>query len=101
MPLEASSFCRMSLTGYGAIDVFIGLAFFYVLLSTVSSAINEGIATALNLRAKDLERGIKQLLGDDETAKNAFYNAWRIKALSKPKRFLGFIPGLGDKKPSY
>jgi hypothetical protein len=97
----------MSITGNAAIDVFIGLAFLYVLLSTVSSAINEGIATALNLRAKDLEKGIKKLLGDDEAAKNAFYTAWRIEALSKPKRFLEStrlakrIPDLKDKKPSY
>ncbi len=91
----------MSITGNAAIDVFVGLAFLYLLLSTVCSAINEGIATALNLRAKDLEKGIKKLLGDDEDATNSFYKGWRIQALSKPKRFLGFIPGLGDKKPSY
>jgi hypothetical protein len=92
---------EVSFSGYGAIDVLIGLAFLYLLLSTVCSAINEAIATALNLRAKDLEKGIRKLLGDDEAAKNNFYNAWRIQALSRPKRFLGFIPGLRDKKPSY
>jgi len=91
----------MSITGNAAIDVFIGLAFLYLLLSTVCSAINEGIATALNLRAKDLEKGIQNLLGDDQAAKDRFYAGWRIQALSKPKRFLGWIPGLGDKKPSY
>src|SRR5262249_15548015 len=46
-------------------------------------------------------KGIQQLLGDEEAAKSSFYNSWRIQALSKPKRFLGFIPGLSDKKPSY
>jgi hypothetical protein len=91
----------MSLSGYGALDVFIGLAFLYVLLSTVCSAINEAIATALNLRAKNLEEGIKKLLGGDAAATSRFYEAWRVEALAKPRRFLGFIPGLGDKKPSY
>ena len=96
----------MSLTGYGAIDVFIGLAFLYLVLSTISSAINEGIATALNLRAQDLEKGIGKLLGSAE-ARDAFYNSWRIQALSRPKRFLEStllarrITGLKDKKPSY
>src|SRR5262245_1072956 len=39
--------------------------------------------------------------------KNAFYAAWRVEALSKPKRFLEstrvarWIPDLKDKKPSY
>jgi hypothetical protein len=91
----------VSITGNAAVDVFIGLAFLYLLLSTVCSAINEGIATALNLRAKELERGIQKLLGDDRAATDGFYAGWRIQALSKPKRFLGLIPGLGDKKPSY
>jgi hypothetical protein len=96
----------MSLTGDGAVDVFIGLAFLFLVLSTVSSAINEGIASALNLRAVDLEKGIEKLLGSSE-ARQAFYNGWRIQALSKPKRFLEStrlakrIKGLQDKKPSY
>lgn len=96
----------MSLTGYGAVDVFIGLAFLFLVLSTVSSAINEGIASALNLRAADLAKGIEKLLGSPD-ARQAFYNGWRIQVLSKPKRFLEStrlakrIKGLQDKKPSY
>jgi hypothetical protein len=95
----------LNLTGNAAIDVFIGLAFFFFLLSVVCSAVNEGIATALNLRAEDLERGIRNLL-DDPTA---FYAHWRVQALFKPKRFLegalANVPLLGtsltDKRPSY
>jgi hypothetical protein len=90
----------LAITSYPALDVLIGLAFFYFLLSIVCSSINEGVATALNLRAKTLAAGIEQLLGSKEAA-DRFFNDWRVQALHKPKRFLGWIPGLGDKKPSY
>jgi hypothetical protein len=90
----------LAITSYPALDVFIGLAFFYFLLSIVCSSINEGIATALNLRAKTLAAGIEQLLGS-QAASDKFFQDWRIQALHKPTRFLGWIPGLGDKKPSY
>jgi hypothetical protein len=90
----------LGLTSYPALDVLIGLAFFYFLLSIVCSAVNEGIATALNLRGKTLEEGIRQLLGSPEAA-SAFFASWRVQALSKPGRFLHWVPGLGDKKPSY
>ncbi len=103
----------LNITGNAAIDVFIGLAFFYFLLSIFCSAINEGIATAFNLRAKDLEKGIRNLLGEQA---DAFYADARIQALHKPKRFLESlgIPFLkpqrfprlskkpfGNKRPSY
>jgi hypothetical protein len=80
---------------YPAIDVFIGLAFLYFLLSIVCSSINEAIATALNLRAKTLEAAIRSLLGDDAAAK-AFYANWRVGQLCKPARLM-----LRVKKPSY
>jgi hypothetical protein len=85
----------LNITGNAAIDVFIGLAFFYFLLSIVCSAINEAIATAFNLRAKDLERGIRNLLAEKTSD---FYADPRIQALHKPKRFLGGlgIPWLSD-----
>jgi hypothetical protein len=87
----------LNITGNAAIDVFIGLAFFYFLLSIFCSAINEAIATTFNLRAKDLERGIRNLLAEKA---DAFYADPRIQALHKPKRFLGWmgLPWLG--KPS-
>ena len=90
----------LAITNYPALDVVIGLAFVYFLLSLVCSAINEGIATALNSRAKTLEEGIRQLLGSEQAAKD-FYENWRVAALFKPRRFLGWVPGLRDKKPSY
>ena len=96
----------LALTSYPALDVLIGLAFLYFLLSIISSAINEGIMTALNQRAKDLEAGIRQILEGEPkhgqlTSVQHFYGNPRVQALFKPKRFLGRIPGLRDKKPSY
>jgi hypothetical protein len=85
----------LDITGNSAIDVMIGLAFFFFLLSVVCSAINEAIATVLNLRAKELEKGIAGLLGSKGNAA-AIYDDPRVKALLKPRLF-----GKGDKKPSY
>jgi hypothetical protein len=85
----------LAVTSYPALDVFIGLAFLFFLLSIVCSSINEAIATAFNLRAKTLEAGIRKLLGDS-TAAQRFYANWRVSQLCKPSRLL-----LRDKKPSY
>jgi divalent metal cation (Fe/Co/Zn/Cd) transporter len=46
-----------------ALDVAIGLAFLFFLLSTVCSAIKEAIANLLGWRAKTLEDAIRKLLG--------------------------------------
>lgn len=89
------------LTGNAIIDLAVGLSFLYFLLSIVCSAINEGVATTFNLRAKDLERGIGQLLEDPAD----FYKSWRVQALHKPSRFLSGLPLVGkafsNNKPSY
>jgi hypothetical protein len=52
------------LSGYPAVDVAVGLAFMFFLLSTAVSAINEAVATALGWRAKTLEDGLASLFGD-------------------------------------
>src|SRR3954454_3449461 len=57
------------LTGFPAINVAIGLAFLFFLLSTASSAINEAIASLLGWRAKTLERAVSNLLGDADLTK--------------------------------
>ncbi|HEX3453190.1 MAG TPA: hypothetical protein VHS03_01085 [Gaiellaceae bacterium] len=88
----------LDLTGTPAIDVLIGLAFFFFLLSIICSAVNEGIATALNLRAKDLENGIRSLLDDPQKAQ-AFFKDPRVAALFKPGRFLGGFPWVGKRRP--
>jgi hypothetical protein len=86
----------VALSGYPALDVFIGLAFLYFLLSIVASSINEAIASILGLRAKTLEKGIRELLGSREAA-DQFYSDIRVKALSRSTLF-SFLRG---DKPSY
>jgi hypothetical protein len=51
--------------GSGAIDVAIGLAFFFALFSLVCSSLTETISQLLKWRAQTLERGIRSLLTDD------------------------------------
>jgi len=84
-----------NLNGMSALDVLIGLFFFYAVLSIVCSAINELVATALNLRAGTLERGVRNLLDDKQHAQD-FYKHWRIRALFKPKKL-----NTWERKPSY
>jgi hypothetical protein len=53
----------------GVLDVVVGLSFIYLLLSLIASAVSEIIEAKLRLRASDLERGIRELLGGkDQTA---------------------------------
>jgi hypothetical protein len=46
------------------LEVAIGMAFIYLLLSLFCTAINEAIAGILGSRAKNLEKGIKCLFSD-------------------------------------
>src|SRR5205085_5139307 len=57
---------RSLMFSFPALDVVLGLVLAYFLLSIVCSSINEAIATAFRWRSRDLERAIKQLLGDHE-----------------------------------
>ena len=52
------------LTNIPALDVAIGLAFLYFVLSTAISMINEAIANVLGWRAKTLEDAVRSLLGE-------------------------------------
>ena len=54
--------------GTPAIEIAIGLAFVFFLLSLVVSAGTEGLAWVTKQRPRTLEKGIKRLLGDDEVA---------------------------------
>jgi hypothetical protein len=83
-----------TITGDSAIDVAIGLAFLFFLLSIVASSANEAIAQLLKLRAKTLESGIRALIADPAKAESFFQN-WRIDALSTPTIFRR------TKRPSY
>ena len=53
------------ITGSPAIDVAIGLAFVFFMLSLICSTINELIATALSWRSETLERGLRSMLAAD------------------------------------
>lgn len=51
------------------LEVAIGLVFIYFLFTTLCSAIQEGIASWMGLRAKELEKAIIQLIGPDNQKK--------------------------------
>jgi hypothetical protein len=75
-----------------ALEVAIGLAFVFFLLSIVASAITEGIAWATNQRAKTLEKGLKGMFGDDAIAE---------EVLAHPLAKTDMSPAVADRKPSY
>lgn len=82
--------------GSSFFELAIGLIFVYVLLSLVCSGLSEVFAQLLNLRAKTLKQGIRQLLNDDDIRK-AFYKHPLIKSLSRDtsseeKSDLTYIP---------
>ncbi|MBZ5574657.1 MAG: hypothetical protein LAO09_22605, partial [Acidobacteriia bacterium] len=78
------------MSGWPILDVAIGLAFVYLLLSTICTALTEGITTQLRSRSKYLERGIATLLGDAKGAKDEFYSHRVISS---------FTNGEGDSVP--
>jgi len=78
--------------GSQILEVVIGLVFVYLILSLICSAVNEWIASRLKMRAKCLEKAIKNLLCDPNNAgvEKLFYNHRLIRGLMD-----------GDKLPSY
>ncbi len=71
------------------VDVAIGLIFFYVLLSLVCSSIQEIIASIFGLRSKNLEKGIKNLIGSEYA--RSIYKHPLIKGLRKPGKLPSYI----------
>ncbi len=55
------------MTGIPILEVTIGLVFVYLLLSLVSSVLQEMNASALSLRARNLSKGLKTLLDEPNT----------------------------------
>ena len=80
--------------GSGAIDVAIGLAFVFALLSLICSSVTELISQLLGWRAQTLEQGIRNLITDSAT-REAFYRHPLIRSLGSP----GASGGMGH--PSY
>jgi hypothetical protein len=78
--------------GSTVLEVVIGLVFIYLLLSIICTAANEIVAALFSLRAKNLAKGIANLLADKRVKGlvELFYDHPLIKGLSR-----------GTKKPSY
>ncbi len=78
--------------GSTILDVAIAIVFIYLLVSLVISAINEFIAALLKSRAKNLAKGIQELLQDRSE------DGWAAQLYAHP-----LIKGLSapDSKPSY
>ncbi len=65
---------------FAALDVAIGLAFMYLLLSLLCTAINEWIATALQLRSKVLKESISRFLDSPLQTKARLFRAPEVSA---------------------
>jgi hypothetical protein len=78
------------------LDVAIGLAFVYIILSLICTTIDEWIASILSLRARTLVAAIQNLIkGKDPQGKeltDSFFEHSLIKALSSKARKLSYIP---------
>jgi len=76
--------------GSVVLEIAVGLAYLYLLLSTMCSALNEGIAGLLALRSKNLRMAIEGLL--DESTVAAIYSHPLVQGLSATKRLPSYIP---------
>ena len=92
------------LTGLPALDLAIGLSFIFLLLSLLASAVQEAIAAVLALRAKTLEKGLRNMLegasGGPTDAVAALYEHPLIRSLYK-SGFGPFGKRDGLRRPSY
>jgi hypothetical protein len=81
-------------------DVVVGLVSVFLAMSLFTSALTEGVSTILNLRARTLLSGIKQLLNDPKFDGLALdlYNHALINPLSNGATNSGSTPSI---KPSY
>ena len=80
--------------GSGVLEIAIGMLFIYLLLSTISSALNEWIGGLTASRSRSLQAGVRNLLNDPKgkgLAKEVL-NHPLIKSLESPGWFS--IPGL-------
>src|SRR5262245_14260437 len=84
--------------GSSILDVAIGVMFVFLVLSLVSSVINEWIASVIQQRGKNLFNGIKNLLNDPDFTGLAqqLYSHGLIDSISK-----GVAPGAPNRLPSY
>jgi hypothetical protein len=85
--------------GSSTIEIAIGMVFVFLLLSLIASTINEIILSSLNMRGKDLLRGLKTLLDDADAT-------GLVKGLYNHGQIFGLFEGNFDPKkmgnlPSY
>lgn len=73
------------------LEVVLGLSFLFATLSLVTSGAHEMIAALLGLRARTLEKGIANLLADDDEAK-ALYAHPLVRSLYRGTRRPSYIP---------
>jgi hypothetical protein len=85
--------------GSSIIDIVIGMVFVFLLLSLLASTINEIILSFLNMRGKELLRGLKTLLDDANATGlvDKLYNHGQIYGLFDGN----FNPKHGGNLPSY
>ncbi len=88
--------------GSTILDVAIGLAFVYLILSLITTTVTELIATVLALRSRNLRRGVEALLNDlqHERVARQFYRHPLITSLSRPSWLAGLLR-LPAGNPSY
>jgi hypothetical protein len=87
--------------GSGVLDVAIGVAFVYLLLSLICSAVTEGIARIFAMRSSNLKDGIRNLLDDQGEVGyvQALYEHPLISGLYRQGWFDRLVRR--DGKPSY
>ncbi|MDX6382686.1 MAG: hypothetical protein QOK48_259 [Blastocatellia bacterium] len=76
--------------GSSIIDIAIGLIFVYLLLSLICSAANETIERFSKMRAKDLERGLGEMLRDDDLVERLYKHPLIYSLFPKPYTKGGF-----------
>ncbi len=74
------------------IDVAIGVAFVFLLLSVVASHINDLVAKFMDWRSKDLDAHIRSMLGDPQLANKVLHHPLVAGLASKPGRTPSYIP---------
>jgi hypothetical protein len=85
--------------GSSVLEVAIGVVFVYLLLSLICTALNEGIASVINKRGKNLFEGVKNLLNDPEFTGLAqqVYHHGLVDGLSQNSS----NPKVANRLPSY
>lgn len=80
--------------GSEVLEVGIGIAFVYLLLSLMCTILNEWVAGFMAMRSQNLEAGIRHLLSDPDGTGLAkeFYEHPLIKGLSKPGKRPSYVP---------